>query len=773
MWPRSRRCSLPARPPLPADPVRGQERDLRRRRLPLPQRRAVDGLLPRLRAGEGPGRHLPPRHGPAHGAAHGRDRRTPTRRTGPTCRAAGTCARTRCARRSSSSAAWASPSTSCWWGTPTATWRGGTASSRPASCSTWCRPRTDRPPLPSRRRSPSFFQDDGLLLRKFVYRVAPHEGLKKIEPVVKRIAAPAARGNRDADLRLLRPPAPAHPRLAPRPARAVLSGAGRPRDPGARGRPAGARGGRPHPPLARRHLVGAGAEPRRRRPHRRRDLHAPRGRARADGSGPRHDRPRPARQSTPAPRARRPAPRPRDRDRRRDPRGQDPRPEPRLRRARPRARRRRSGSSPGRPPSGPPCPRRTSSGPRRTSPSTRPCAAGCSSPACSVVLYGKDAGRRELTTGASLRVGGYGFLVREIARGGRKDARLVLYYDRVRSFLGLKTHPARPLPARLPLPAQPTEGRQLTPVPGSILAAGLDARELRLEVRFLQRDPALVTRGALREGAARRGGSRGGVPGRARSPPARRADRGGHPAHPRGAGGPAGLDPRSHPRLRARGDGGNRARRRGQRGAAPPARALRPRELGGEAPRRAAARARAHPGARAGRGQPEERAGRALLRPQPQPERPRDAPREPRPDRGRGPRPRDRPPGARGPDPGAGPHRARRPGSGLALHGVRDRVPVPARGRAARDRPHGEARGAARAGEEPLGSRGHPLDVAARRVDLRDHRARADGQRLPGRGPPRGPRGLAPGQASPFYVVQGETARGALDTAREFVRRHG
>jgi CheY-like chemotaxis protein len=33
--------------------------------------------------------------------------------------------------------------------------------------------------------------------------------------------------------------------------------------------------------------------------------------------------------------------------------------------------------------------------------------------------------------------------------------------------------------------------------------------------------------------------------------------------------------------------------------------------------------------------------------------------------------------------------------------------------------------------------------------------------------------GWRPGQASPFYVVQGETARGALDSAREFVRRHG
>jgi len=60
-------------------------------------------------------------------------------------------------------------------------------------------------------------------------------------------------------------------------------------------------------------------------------------------------------------------------------------------------------------------------------------------PRVQAVVYGKDAGRRELAPGASLRVGGYGFVVREIVRGGRKDARLVLCYDRVRSFLGLKT----------------------------------------------------------------------------------------------------------------------------------------------------------------------------------------------------------------------------------------------------------------------------------------------------------------------------------------------
>ena len=60
-------------------------------------------------------------------------------------------------------------------------------------------------------------------------------------------------------------------------------------------------------------------------------------------------------------------------------------------------------------------------------------------PRVQVVNYGKDAGRREVAEGGAVRVGRYGFLVREIARGGRKDARVVLYYDRVPSLLGLKT----------------------------------------------------------------------------------------------------------------------------------------------------------------------------------------------------------------------------------------------------------------------------------------------------------------------------------------------
>jgi hypothetical protein len=55
------------------------------------------------------------------------------------------------------------------------------------------------------------------------------------------------------------------------------------------------------------------------------------------------------------------------------------------------------------------------------------------------LTYGKDAARHELRQGAALRIGRYGFLVREVGPGGRKAARVVLYYDRVPSLLGLKT----------------------------------------------------------------------------------------------------------------------------------------------------------------------------------------------------------------------------------------------------------------------------------------------------------------------------------------------
>jgi hypothetical protein len=59
-------------------------------------------------------------------------------------------------------------------------------------------------------------------------------------------------------------------------------------------------------------------------------------------------------------------------------------------------------------------------------------------PRAQIVGYGKDGGRRELAPGTPVRIGRYGFIVKDVARGGRKDARLSLYYDRVPSLLGLK-----------------------------------------------------------------------------------------------------------------------------------------------------------------------------------------------------------------------------------------------------------------------------------------------------------------------------------------------
>ncbi len=59
--------------------------------------------------------------------------------------------------------------------------------------------------------------------------------------------------------------------------------------------------------------------------------------------------------------------------------------------------------------------------------------------------YGRAAERKDLQPGSLVRIGPYGFVVRDIQKGGRKDVRVVLYYDSVPSLLGLK----RWLPARL------------------------------------------------------------------------------------------------------------------------------------------------------------------------------------------------------------------------------------------------------------------------------------------------------------------------------------
>jgi hypothetical protein len=60
-------------------------------------------------------------------------------------------------------------------------------------------------------------------------------------------------------------------------------------------------------------------------------------------------------------------------------------------------------------------------------------------PRVQLVSYGRESQRKELVPGSTLRVGRYGFIVKDVARGGRKDAKIALYYDRVPSLLGLKT----------------------------------------------------------------------------------------------------------------------------------------------------------------------------------------------------------------------------------------------------------------------------------------------------------------------------------------------
>jgi hypothetical protein len=60
-------------------------------------------------------------------------------------------------------------------------------------------------------------------------------------------------------------------------------------------------------------------------------------------------------------------------------------------------------------------------------------------PRVQAVTYGKAGTRQELAPGSRVRLGRYGFLVRDVEKGGRKDVRVVLRYERVPSLLGLKT----------------------------------------------------------------------------------------------------------------------------------------------------------------------------------------------------------------------------------------------------------------------------------------------------------------------------------------------
>jgi hypothetical protein len=56
-----------------------------------------------------------------------------------------------------------------------------------------------------------------------------------------------------------------------------------------------------------------------------------------------------------------------------------------------------------------------------------------------VNTYGREAERKDLVPGSRVRIGPYGLQVRDVLRGGRKDVRVLLSYERVPSTLGLKT----------------------------------------------------------------------------------------------------------------------------------------------------------------------------------------------------------------------------------------------------------------------------------------------------------------------------------------------
>ncbi len=60
-------------------------------------------------------------------------------------------------------------------------------------------------------------------------------------------------------------------------------------------------------------------------------------------------------------------------------------------------------------------------------------------PRVHVSTYGIGAERKELKPGVALKVARYGFIVKDVAKGGRKDVKLVLYYDRIPSFLAVKS----------------------------------------------------------------------------------------------------------------------------------------------------------------------------------------------------------------------------------------------------------------------------------------------------------------------------------------------
>ncbi len=66
-------------------------------------------------------------------------------------------------------------------------------------------------------------------------------------------------------------------------------------------------------------------------------------------------------------------------------------------------------------------------------------------PRVTVTTFGKGGERREARPGGTIHIGPYRFLVQDVAKGGRKDVRLILHYDKIPSLMGLKNW----MPSRL------------------------------------------------------------------------------------------------------------------------------------------------------------------------------------------------------------------------------------------------------------------------------------------------------------------------------------
>jgi hypothetical protein len=77
-------------------------------------------------------------------------------------------------------------------------------------------------------------------------------------------------------------------------------------------------------------------------------------------------------------------------------------------------------------------------------------------PRVHVQSFGPGGEKKEIHGGSTVHVGPYTFLVQDVTKGGRKDVKVILHYERIPSLLGMKSW----LPARLQHAARFRRGSQ-------------------------------------------------------------------------------------------------------------------------------------------------------------------------------------------------------------------------------------------------------------------------------------------------------------------------